>query len=69
MRKVPLCISRHIRKAKAKMDPKKPIKFTIPFGVKPTVAAQMWALSVMLKDQEKARDKRAKIVDAEIEGE
>lgn len=50
------------------MDRKKPAKFTVPFSVKPTVAAQMWALSVMLKDQEKSRDRRAKIVDAEIDG-
>ena len=48
---------------------KKQYSFTVPFSVKPTVAAQMLALSIMLKDQEKAREKRAKIVDAEIENE
>jgi hypothetical protein len=48
---------------------KKTTNFTVPFSVKPTVAAQMLALSIMLKDQEKAREKRAKIVDAEIENE
>jgi hypothetical protein len=51
------------------MDPKTPTPFTVPFSVNPTVAAQMWALSVMLKDQEKARERKSKIIEAEIEAE
>lgn len=50
------------------MDPeKKPVPFTAPFSVKPQVAAQMWALQVMLRDQEKARQAKARIVEANFE--
>jgi hypothetical protein len=50
------------------VDPeKKPAPFVVPLSVKPEVAAQMWALQVMLRDQEKARQVKARIVEANFE--